>query len=140
MNITPHFTLGEFSSHDGVRYPDEWVEDRLVALCHVLERLREELGGAAITIVSGYRSPAHNAKVGGASASQHMQGRAADIVVKGCTPVEVHTAVLRLFTDKQIEIGGLGLYLGWVHVDIRPRPDSGHLAQWTGAGFGAEVA
>lgn len=138
MNVSDHFDLDEFASHDGVAYPAEWILPRLTPLCIVLERLRLVLGGAAISIVSGYRSPAHNAKVGGASASQHMEGRAADIRVKGCTPQEVHEALLRLFKAGKIEIGGLGLYTTWVHVDVRQRPTGGHLAQWTGEGVGSE--
>jgi uncharacterized protein YcbK (DUF882 family) len=91
-------------------------------------------------ILSGYRSPDHNAIVGGAQRSQHMQGRAADITVEGVAPSDVHSTVLRLFRASSLEIGGLGLYPGWVHIDIRPRPTDGHLAQWTGAKVGDEVA
>lgn len=38
-----------------------------------------ELWGKPIGVNSGYRSPALNAAVGGAAASQHMKGEAADI-------------------------------------------------------------
>ena len=149
MNVTPHFTVEEFASHDGTPYPtkqadeasgETWLVERLEPLCDVLETLRAELGGAPISIISGYRSPAHNARVGGAEKSQHMEGRAADISVKGFTPAQVHAALLALFEAREIEIGGLGAYPGWVHVDVRPRPMNGHLAQWVGAGFGSEKA
>jgi uncharacterized protein YcbK (DUF882 family) len=139
-NVTDHFTVEEWKCHDGTDYPAEWVGDRLTPLCSVLEVLRAELGGHAITILSGYRSPAHNQAVGGASASQHMEGRAADITVEGFAPSDVHRALLQLFQAGKIEIGGLGRYPGWVHVDVRPRPASGHLAQWEGTKVGDEVA
>ena len=37
-----------------------------------------------VTITSAYRTPAHNAKAGGAKFSQHLYGRAADIRVQDC--------------------------------------------------------
>ena len=43
---------------------------------HILQPVRDEFG--VITINSGYRSPALNAKVGGAKTSQHCNGQAAD--------------------------------------------------------------
>lgn len=137
LAITQHFDLSEFASHDGVSYPAEWIADRLKPLCEMLEIVRETLGGRAITILSGYRSPAHNKAVGGASASQHMAGRAADIQVNGIAPSDVHRCALQLFNDGKIQLGGIGLYPGWVHLDIRPW--IGHLAMWDGAKVGDEV-
>jgi uncharacterized protein YcbK (DUF882 family) len=138
-HATPHFAIREFDCHDGVEYPESWIEERLKPLCVVLERVRLELGNP-IGIVSGYRSPEHNQAIGGVSASQHMQGRAADIVVNNHSPEKVYGCILRLFRAGAIEIGGLGVYNSWVHIDVRPRPDSGHLAQWTGVTFGSEQA
>ena len=43
---------------------------------HILQPVRDEFG--VITINSGYRRPALNAKVGGAKTSQHCNGQAAD--------------------------------------------------------------
>ena len=52
----------------------------LVNLTHlairILQPVRDEFG--VITINSGYRSPALNAKVGGSKTSQHCNGQAAD--------------------------------------------------------------
>jgi hypothetical protein len=136
--VTQHFSVDEWKCHDGTPYPPDWITERLLPLCKALEALRVKLGGRAITILSGYRSPAHNAAVGGAQRSQHMDGRAADITVEGTAPSDVHTALLELFGLGEIEIGGLGIYPGWVHVDVRPRPPSGHLARWVGTGVGSE--
>lgn len=127
--ITEHFGLAEFACHDGQSYPLEWVGERLKPLCEVLEAVRDALGGASITIISGYRSPEHNAAVGGAGASQHMVGRAADIKVSGHDARAVHDTILNLYQDGKIQIGGLGSYPGWVHVDIRKNAD-GHLSRW----------
>ena len=43
---------------------------------HILQPVREKFG--VITINSGYRSPALNAKVGGSKTSQHCNGQAGD--------------------------------------------------------------
>lgn len=137
--VTEHFLLEEFMSHDGEPYPLSWVDDRLKTLCVILEVIRAAFGGRSVFVVSGYRSPAHNAAIGGAQASQHMEGRAADIRVIGVTAGEVHAKVLELFGAGQLQgLGGLGAYPGWTHVDIRPW--IGHLAQWSGAKFGDEQA
>jgi uncharacterized protein YcbK (DUF882 family) len=136
--VTEHFTIEEFGQparhgQPAMPYPEEWRESRLLPLCVVLEVLRAHLGGAAITVLSGYRSPAYNTAVGGRPASQHMEGRAADITVAGHTPLTVYVALLTLDTQRKIDaLGGLGLYEagGFVHVDVRPRVR--RLAQWTG--------
>ena len=77
-----------------------------------LEQLRYNLGGKAVVINSGYRTPAHNKKVGGASGSQHLYGKAADIVVKGVKPSTVYDAADKLFN-------GVGKYNTFTHVDTR---------------------
>lgn len=74
--ISPHFKLDEMACKDGsdkVLYSTE--------LMSMLEKLRA-YGGFTIHINSGYRTPAYNRKIGGASKSQHTLGTAADIVVK----------------------------------------------------------
>lgn len=55
------------------------------ALVDILQRIRDHFG-AEVTINSAYRCKKHNAAVGGASNSFHMQGRAADIKVSGVKP------------------------------------------------------
>ena len=74
--ISPHFSIREMASKDGadeVLYSTELMEK--------LEKLRA-YGGFTIHINSGYRTPVHNKKIGGATNSQHTKGTAADIVVK----------------------------------------------------------
>lgn len=127
--VTEHLTSEEFACHDGNKYPDAWVADRLIPLCNALEIIRAEIGGHPMTILSGYRSPEHNAAVGGASASQHMEGRAADITIAAADPRAAHDVILRLYEQGKIQIGGLGSYAGWVHVDIRHNAD-GRLRRW----------
>ena len=80
----------------------------------ILELLRKELGNNPIIITSGYRTPAHNAKVGGAKYSYHMRGMAVDIRVNGISPKEVAKAL-----DKIVGNCGIIVYESWVHFDVR---------------------
>ena len=74
--LSPHFRVQEFRCKDG---SDPVFVD--TALVELLEQLRAHFG-KAVTITSGYRTPAHNAKAGGSRFSQHLYGRAADIRVR----------------------------------------------------------
>jgi hypothetical protein len=69
-----------------------------------------------VNITSGYRCPAYNKYVGGASRSQHLYGTAADIMVYGMTSEDMMRIIeaMDIFT-------GRGLYpgRGFIHVDTR---------------------
>ena len=85
FRLSPHFTVAEFersatASRLGIRntVPAQFIP-RLEQLCKVcLEPLREFVQQPVI-ISSGFRCPELNLKVGGAYASQHTLGEAADI-------------------------------------------------------------
>lgn len=74
--ISNHFTLSEMRCKDG--------SDMVLYSTELLEKLEDlrSYGGFTIMINSGYRTAAYNRKIGGASKSQHIEGTAADIVVK----------------------------------------------------------
>ena len=75
-----------------------------------------------VTPNGGYRCDEHNWEISGARYSQHMQGRAADIVCKSVFPKELHVSVLALYKEGKLpRLGALGRYKSFVHVDIRPR-------------------
>lgn len=77
-----------------------------------LELLRAALG-RPIPIVSGYRCPVHNARVGGAKDSQHVYAAAADIPAQLCT----------LDAARRVGFTGVGTHGPWaVHVDVRDGP------------------
>ncbi|WP_279279253.1 D-Ala-D-Ala carboxypeptidase family metallohydrolase [Sporotomaculum syntrophicum] len=84
--LGPHFAETEFACRccGLVR-----VNPRLV---HLLEQLREQLGGKPVVITSAYRCATHHRAVGGARQSQHLLGNAADIAVTGVAPREVAAA------------------------------------------------
>ncbi len=88
-------------------------------LAAVLDATREHFG-RPITVTSGARCVTHNASIGGRKSSQHLLGRAADIVVSGVSPTEVHK-----FLDTNYAHLALGLYENFVHLDSR-----GSAARW----------
>jgi zinc D-Ala-D-Ala carboxypeptidase len=69
-----------------------------------------------ITISSGFRCKPHNEEIGGIRDSLHSRGMAADIVVRGLTPTEVAAVAKQVTVFRD---GGIGVYKGWVHVDVR---------------------
>ena len=89
-------------------------------LVQKLQQLRDRIG-KPISITSGYRCPAHNAAVGGAAGSQHLLGKAADIVVQGMAPATVAAIA------EEFGFGGIGRYAGFTHVDTRATK-----ARWNG--------
>ena len=60
------------------RPPTEAATNLTALILRVLDPVRERWG-RPITVSSGYRSPDLNTAIGGAKASQHMTGEAADI-------------------------------------------------------------
>ena len=121
--LAPDFKVREFRCKDG---SDEILVDEALVL--LLQCIREHCG-KAVTITSGYRTPAHNAKVGGSKSSQHLLGRAADIQVASTSVEDVAAYAESLLHNW----GGVGRYpvkagraKGWVHVDTRPNK-----SRWT---------
>lgn len=117
-NLTEHFNLEEFRSGDGAVMPTG-VPDNLKKTAEMLEILRAALGGVPLMVLSGYRSPEWNARVGGAPDSFHIRGMAADVASKTLSPQQVQSVALDL--QNQGRIGGVGLYPGFTHVDWGPK-------------------
>lgn len=112
--LSKNFKVREFRCHDG---SDKiLVSKRLVEL---LQIIRDHYG-VQVIINSGYRTASHNAAVGGAAKSQHLYGRAADIVVSAQTPLNVYNWIANNVMPSGK--GGMGCYRsqGFVHVDVRP--------------------
>jgi uncharacterized protein YcbK (DUF882 family) len=133
--LTPHFTVEEFDCHDGTRVPELAVA-RYRALCtFVLEPLRRRYGRC--DVVSGYRDPSYNQRIGGARASAHMCGQgggihavAADVRFETGAPDDWARSAEPLL-KRRYGGGGLGVYPGlggWVHLD-----DRSWRARWRGA-------
>lgn len=121
--LSPGFKVREFRCRDG---SDAIIIDQTLVV--LLQAIREHFG-RAVVITSGYRTAAHNAKVGGSKSSQHLLGKAADIQVADTTVEAVAAYAESLMPDW----GGVGRYpvksgraKGWVHVDTRPNK-----SRWT---------
>jgi uncharacterized protein YcbK (DUF882 family) len=121
--LTNNFTLQEFNSKCGRDIPNN-VLPNIIQLAKNLQVLRDAVG-KSISITSGYRSPQHNKKIGGAKDSQHVKGMAVDIKVAGMTPKEVALIIEGLIESGKMKQGGIGIYPSWVHYDIR-----GTKARW----------
>jgi len=101
------------------------IEPALYDQLHGLARAARR--DARFEIISGYRSPASNAKMAAASSgvakhSLHMQGRAIDVRLRGCSCVDLRD--LALAAQK----GGVGYYRrsDFVHID------TGRFRTWNG--------
>jgi len=125
--LSKNFKKSEFKCRDGSEVPDELM-DNLKDLVENLQIIRDAIG-KPIRIISGYRSPKYNRRIGGARKSQHMKAKAADMVIRGMKPVEVHRIVTGLIKEGKIKKGGVGLYKYFVHYDVR-----GFNARWKGKG------
>ena len=107
--LSTNFKSTEFDCHGSGCCTSTKVDENLVKY---LQKIRDHFG-KSVNINSGYRCSKHNASVGGASKSNHMEGMAADIVVNGVKPLEVAQYA------EHIGMKGIGIYSWGVHVDTR---------------------
>lgn len=70
MKLSPNFDRTEFEK-DGCAMPDDGVVQSYIALCLMLEKIRDQFP-EPFYIDSGYRDAAANARVGGVKDSQHV--------------------------------------------------------------------
>jgi len=97
--------------------PGRVLWPRLLEVAHVADEARHQFG-SALRVVSGYRSPAYNAAIGGASGSFHLRAMALDLA-----PVNGDVAglweVIQGMRRRAAFSGGVGRYRTFVHVDTR---------------------
>ena len=103
-----YFTYGEFDSPD-LKGSGKNISDILI---NMLDIVRKKYG-KSVVINSGYRTPEHNAKVGGASGSSHLKGLAVDIACKNSTDRFKLINILLQVGFKRIGMGST-----FIHVDI----------------------
>lgn len=114
--LTAHFKLGEL-----VRDQEHAPPASTMVMCRafcitVLEPLRRRFGPC--TVISGHRTPARNAQVGGAARSWHVwewhPGElGVDVVFRSGNPATWARAA------REGHAGGIGTYSSHLHVDSR---------------------
>lgn len=114
VKVSQNFASTEFDCHGKGCCSTTKIDSKLV---EYLQKIRDHFG-KPVTITSPYRCEVHNRRVGGATKSYHMQGKAADIVVQGVSSREVAKYA------ESIGILGIGLYETsadgyFTHIDTR---------------------
>lgn len=125
--LTDHFRLEEF----GTDIPAAHIAN-VKRLATQLEILRAHIR-RPIVITSGWRSPEHNARVGGTRESSHLTGSGADIVLRGTipwSPLWLAGYIEALIAAGIMHDGGLGIYAKHVHYDL------GAQRRWIDTGLG----
>jgi len=124
MKLTKNFNREEFDCKDGTIVPDKYLKN-VQEVANNLQVLRDYLGVSVSVTGSGYRTPSHNKKVGGAKESQHLTASAGDINAKGYAPKQLASEIELLIKEGKMKQGGIGIYPNFVHYDIR-----GTKARW----------
>lgn len=107
-DLSQHFSKKEFRCKDGSYIP---ISKELL---RKLEMLRSKVNRKMI-ITSGYRSISYNKKVGGATNSQHLYGKAADVIVQGVSKYKLQRMAREVgFTYTKIYAN-----MPHIHMDIR---------------------
>ena len=107
IKISDNFKLSEFECKCGCRTVKLHSE-----LLRRLQAIRTQTG-RPVRITSGYRCPAHNRAVGGATASRHMLGDAVDFQIVGM-PIAQQRKIL----DVHFADGGRGYGTTFCHGDL----------------------
>lgn len=114
MKLSENFSRHEFACQCGCGF--DTVDTRLLS---ILQRIRDVIL-VSMDVLSGCRCRLHNESVGGATNSQHLYARAADVSADGVDP--------QVIADMAEQLGatGVGIYDSWVHIDTR----SGSKTYW----------
>jgi uncharacterized protein YcbK (DUF882 family) len=117
-DISKNFDRSEFACKCGCGY--NTVDTELI---DVIQDVRDHFTKmypdrvVRIHINSGCRCPEHNRSgpIKGGKKSQHLYGKAGDIVPEGFTVPELYDYLDTKYPDKY----GIGVYTGRIHVDVR---------------------
>jgi zinc D-Ala-D-Ala carboxypeptidase len=125
MRLTANFSLEQLIHSETAEReridntPGPEIVDNLRRLAQGLEQVRM-LIGFPLEISSAYRCPELNARVGGAKASQHTRGQAADFT---CAEFGPPAEIIKAVRDSDIEFDQCILeYARWVHISFSAAP------------------
>lgn len=107
---TKNFKVSEFACKCGC---GNKVQQKLI---NMLQVIRDE-AGIPIHVNSGYRCPAHNAKVDGVKGSQHTLGVAADISCSKGAKFLLKIVQELYAQDRLPDLQFCKEYSSWIHVD-----------------------
>lgn len=110
--VSEHFKASEFACKDGT---DNLLLDK--DIIPILERFREYVE-VPVIINSAYRTKSYNSKVGGASNSYHLYGRAFDIPFKSTYKNLTSVDMMCKFFNT-LGLKGIIKYSSFVHIDTR---------------------
>lgn len=125
MNLSPHFTLAEFTRSERAERLglDNSIPKHLMPnamrMAMLMEHVRLILGNKIIVVNSMYRSPAVNKAVGGSRTSYHLKALACDFVCPSFgRPYDIATKLSNLplvygFVFDQLIYEG-----SWVHIGL----------------------
>lgn len=108
FQITENFNTKEFNSPDE-EFSGNRINIMLVVYC---QSIRDELG-KKLVVSSGVRTLEHNASIGGAKDSSHLDGLAVDLLYHNFQ--DLHTIVS---TALKLGITRIGIYSRHVHLDV----------------------
>ncbi|MGF1459326.1 MAG: D-Ala-D-Ala carboxypeptidase family metallohydrolase [Leptolyngbyaceae cyanobacterium] len=117
-----YFTWGQ-ATHGGTRLPTSTeVIYGMIRIAEALEEIRVLFGSRPIKVISWYRDPATNLRVGGIKTSRHITGDGVNFMVEGVHPFEVYAQLDPWWGAK----GGLASASTFTHIDAR-----GYRARWS---------
>ncbi|MBA43607.1 MAG: peptidase M15 [Magnetococcales bacterium] len=113
-----HFKPHEFDSPDVPGSAEKGMSEEFMRRLQMLRNLYRK----PMLITSGLRTPEYNKKIGGAPASMHVQGKAADILVSGADAYELLGLALTV-GFKGVGISQKGPHNSrFIHLDLRDQP------------------
>jgi GH24 family phage-related lysozyme (muramidase) len=120
QKITPHITAGEFAlGQEARRFDHQYQCDTALKLAQFLEKARAAFGGRPVIVTSGYRPPAINRAVNGASSSEHLYSGievgAVDWYIEGVDIYQLQDWCIKNWPFST----GKGAPRGFIHTGIR---------------------
>lgn len=114
-----HFTFSEYAERHGIdNTPPESVINNLREVAYALEEIQRGTGYYVPHILSGYRCPELNKRIGGSKNSAHMKGLAVDFCCPGYGSA---LKVCKLAASGILKFDQvIWEYLSWCHLSVRP--------------------
>ena len=118
MQLTKNFKLNEFRCKCGKCNMSNEVFSNVKDAANNLQVLRDALK-TPIHINSAVRCKHHNKMVNGSLKSQHLLGKAVDIVTKKFSVNQIYDVVIKLREQNKVKFNGIGIYNTFLHLDLR---------------------